>query len=458
MNKVFVMPQKACPVKGMFDVVICGGGPAGIGAAVAAAKNGASVAIVEQFGSLGGLATLGQITNLESDGYTNGTSVYAGGVFEELLQNMVAEKGAIPGYNLEYEHKWYPFDKTRPEANRKITLHDTETFKRCADSLMEKYGVKMFFFTFVTDVIVEDDVVKGIVINDKTGEFVLLAKRVIDATGDAFVASLLNVDCYVPDNSLMKLNFRAAGIDDVISSYKADVEELPGKKVDFYPLIPDGMFRFDMTQWWGNGTDANEISRGVIECRKQIPSIINWLKKNWPGCENMFLLNSAEMLNVENTRTERGLYTLTSKDITERQVTEDTIAISGCEMSSDSSDVERTYFGIPYRCLIPQTNIKNFLVAGRSISIDSEVKPLPISTYMSIGEAAGTASAMSISSDVSVREVDINLLRAKLISQGAALEPKPATNRRPRPARYKDTVEEEVQKALDLIYNDWEGC
>ena len=65
---------------------------------------------------------------------------------------------------------------------------------------------------------------------------------------------------------------------------------------------------------------------------------------------------------------------------------------------------------------------------------------------------------MSISSDVSVREVDINLLRAKLISQGAALEPKPATNRRPRPARYKDTVEEEVQKALDLIYNDWEGC
>lgn len=76
MNKAFVMPQKACPVKGMFDVVICGGGPAGIGAAVAAAKNGASVAIVEQFGSLGGLATLGQITNLESDGYTNGTSVY----------------------------------------------------------------------------------------------------------------------------------------------------------------------------------------------------------------------------------------------------------------------------------------------------------------------------------------------------------------------------------------------
>ena len=147
---------------------------------------------------------------------------------------------------------------------------------------------------------------------------------------------------------------------------------------------------------------------GVIECRKQIPSIINWLKKNWPGCENMFLLNSAEMLNVENTRTVRGLYTLTSKDITERQVTEDTIAISGCEISSDSSDVERTYFGIPYRCLIPQTNIKNFLVAGRSISIDSEVKPLPISTYMSIGEAAGTASAMSISSDaVSYTHLDV---------------------------------------------------
>ena len=140
--KTVNIPAKACPVVDEVDVLVVGGGAAGIGAAIGAAQCGASVALVEYFGALGGLLTNGYVTNCEAGVAISGDKILIKGVFDKLVTRMVEKGGAIRGYDLIRSNKYYPFDTSRCENDLQITPWDPEAFKLSADELMAEHGVR----------------------------------------------------------------------------------------------------------------------------------------------------------------------------------------------------------------------------------------------------------------------------------------------------------------------------
>ena len=178
--KTVNIPAKACPVVDEVDVLVVGGGAAGIGAAIGAAQCGASVALVEYFGALGGLLTNGYVTNCEAGVAISGDKILIKGVFDKLVTRMVEKGGAIRGYDLIRSNKYYPFDTSRCENDLQITPWDPEAFKLSADELMAEHGVKVYFYTQFTEILKEGNKVVGGVIENRSGRQVILAKRVGD--------------------------------------------------------------------------------------------------------------------------------------------------------------------------------------------------------------------------------------------------------------------------------------
>ena len=437
MENTILLSQKNCPVAGEYDVVVCGGGPAGIGAAIAAAKNGASVAIVDRFGGFGGLATLGQTTNCEGGVYLSGDKQLIGGVFEEFLNSLLEKKGALRGNDLIQNHIFYACDESRCENDLQIVMVEVETFKQAADEFMDKYGVDVYFFTMITDVVMDGSKIQGIIIDNKNGKQILLGKQFVDCTGEAWVANKAGAETILPNpKAPIELNFRAAGIRNVIDSYQGNMKELPYGAVNFFPLPHSNHFRFEMTRYLGNSAEADDLSTAMVECRKQVPVLINWLKENWSGCENMFLLDSAEWIGCMAYRTVVGEHQLTIKESLELKIPEDSVLLSGYGVDLHSHEEggqnhliylqPGQCFGIRYGCLIPKTPTDNILVAGRAISREPGVGTELIAVTMSTGEAAGTACALSIKNNVKPRDLDVTVLREQLLAQGVLLQPKPA--------------------------------
>ena len=234
--KTVNIPAKACPVVDEVDVLVVGGGAAGIGAAIGAAQCGASVALVEYFGALGGLLTNGYVTNCEAGVAISGDKILIKGVFDKLVTRMVEKGGAIRGYDLIRSNKYYPFDTSRCENDLQITPWDPEAFKLSADELMAEHGVKVYFYTQFTEILKEGNKVVGGVIENRSGRQVILAKRVVDCTGAAAVAQMAGAECCgVGRKGSMTLMFRVGNVKNVVPSYKPNVKEIPYGAVNFFP-------------------------------------------------------------------------------------------------------------------------------------------------------------------------------------------------------------------------------
>lgn len=445
---------------GSYDVIVCGGGPAGVSAAFSAAEGGAKVLLLEQYGFLGGMATSGLPLLTFHD--LNGNQTVGG--FPQYLVEKLIEKGGSPGHV-----------KIKDAHFSTFTPVDTEIFKLVAQEVLCARGVKIMFHCFVSDVICHDSEVKFVIFETKNGSFSVEGKAIVDATGDGDVAvrAGANFEYGAEDNYCqpMCLMFKLSNVDvdkleqsfgeeiglnpDTVKfPFFEKILHLTGtfsrweNKIKYYNLfngeakhriwlVPfrKGEVSINTIKIFKNFLDMKEISEAEIEARKQVYDITNFLKKWVPGFENTYVSFTNCQIGLRETRRIIGDYILTGKDVEEGRIFPDTIALFGYPIDIhhfDGIDSEFKFikdngvYGVPYRILLPK-NIENLIVAGRCVSATREAfASLRVMVgAMAIGQAAGAASCLKANKGYfSFREVPYSDLRRILLRQGAILNMK----------------------------------
>ncbi len=427
-------PARQIPVTHTTDVLVCGGGTAGIGAAIGAANSGASVLLVEKFGCLGGLATMGLITSFMSmSAYTGGRQIIKG-AWEELFARMEQRGAAIRASDFSRERPGFHNHRHEPDTN--LNIFDPECFKIVADELMEAHGVEVLYHTYIADTLLEDGRVIGVVIENKGGRQAILARRVVDATGDADVAARAGVPFQVgreKDGVTMPMTtmFCIGGVADDVRTHRWD-NSLAMGAVNLFPTMARGEFRAEMTRTTNvNGLCAEDLTKAEIQCRRQIPQILEYLHTELPGAEHARLTKIASTVGVQDTRRIEGEYTLTEEDVLSYRQFPDNICVNGYGIDVHNPDgagcelhwlIPGHAYGIPYRCLVP-VGADALLVAGRCISanVSAQTSVRIMAACMAMGQAAGTAAALSIQQDVMPRELDIQALQQGLRAQNVYL-------------------------------------
>ncbi|MGI6538246.1 MAG: FAD-dependent oxidoreductase [Caldicoprobacterales bacterium] len=423
--KYYVEPSKKLPVKAEVDVLVLGAGPAGFSAAVNAARQGADVMLIEQAGDVGGVATTGLMSH-----WTGRTK---GGFYQEILE------------------------RCGDADNRLINPEELKTLML---EMLEEAGVRLQLYTFASDVIVEDNTVKGVIIESKSGREAVMARVTIDCTGDGDIAAKAGVP-YVKGRETdgkmqpMTLMFKVAGVDmdravfpgsfeDNIKIDKGYIQDLgkenipyPAGHVLLYPSPIPGVVTCNMTNVIGvDGTKSEDLTKAAIVARKQIKPIVKFLREFVPGYENCYVISSASIIGVRETRHFKGEYTLTEEDILEARTFDDWVVtkahfnfdvhnLTGSGL--DETGVQKHFkqqrsYTIPYRCLVP-VNIDNLLLAGRNISgthmAHSNYRVMPICANM--GQAAGIAAALAVKYDVKPRDLDVSRIQEVLRENGVDL-------------------------------------
>jgi ribulose 1,5-bisphosphate synthetase/thiazole synthase len=442
--KAFREEARDIPVSDEVDVVVCGGGPAGVGAAVAAARRGARVLLTEYHICLGGQATSGMMNRLGP--YHDQKNMILGGIPLEIVTKLVGMNAAVrprPCPLTDPVNYWVPFD---PEA-MKVLL----------DDVMAEAGADVLFNTLVAGVIVEDGVMKGVIVENKAGRRAILARIVIDATGDAEVAVRAGVPCgkgreedglMQPMGLLSKVkNLDLAVASSYVAAHGAELTAALKQALAANEPVPawfdcgtDNLLRADETYFNAShvkcrdGTNPRDITYAIITGRRHIWRNLQFMKRRVPGWENAYLSATAAQLGVRETRWVHGDYVLTLDDVLGARQFPDQIARYACWVDTHNVDPNKpnpnegkalepgTSYGIPYRCLLPET-IENLLIAGRCFSGTHEARASArmIPCCMAMGEAVGVAASACVKTGVRPRDLDAAWLRDQLKSQNVIL-------------------------------------
>ena len=429
MSQTVREPAREIPVIATTDVVVCGGGGAGMCAALAARQLGANVLLVEYGGCLGGLATAGLVTHLH--GFKSWVEPYelaVGGIPLRFVQEMQAQGGVNEPEDILAE----PFHHI---------AFDPEIFKRIAEEWVAEAGVNLLYYTKVVDVLMKGTRVVGIVVENKSGRGAILADVVIDCTGDADIAAWAGVP-YEKSSVLqpMTLQFRLGGVHggpetDALNEHQQQVilkayedGRLPLFGGPWFLKIREGEFTINATRMVGDSTITKDLTQATLQGRKVSWSIYNFFKDSFEDFAASYMLDTAWQVGPRESRRIRGGYTLTLEDVRVLREFDDSVA-HGCfwidQHPSDGtvgihSAPAYGSYDIPYRCLVPQ-KIDGLLVAGRSLSADrgAQATARVIGTAMALGQAAGTAAALCVSSKCSPREVDVAGVQRALSDTGA---------------------------------------
>ena len=415
-------PARDTPVLARTDVLVVGGGPAGVSAAIAAARAGAEVTLVERYGSLGGLATGGLIVLLLSLDDGRGRQVI-GGLCEELTQRMVAAGGAFHPPRGEWGcddpelvKRYFGWGLVWGGASaqhrvRYSVAYDPEVMREVLNELVLESGARLHFHMWAAEAIVDDDRVRGVIFQSKAGREAILADVVIDATGDGDV--LASAGCATESVTVHPwLWFRIGGVSDV----EATLERGGG----WFRTPNPGVVLFP----WGSmaslghkidPTDPRDLTRAEIECRRLVMEEYRRLREQVPEMAEAHLCNIATQLGITESRRLVGRAVLTRDQMDVDR--DDAICITGHWTKYDA------VYAIPYRCLLPRERT-NLLAAGRIISVDHRVhhatKEIP--ACMAVGEAAGIAATLALESGGDVSAVDPAALRDRLRAAGALLD------------------------------------
>ena len=449
------------------DVVVVGGGPAGVGAAIAAARNGANTVLVERYGHLGGMATGGLVILIPhlSDGSKKQQIV---GICQEMISRLDSMGAAIhPSYedlgsrNQKLVKYWqdYLFFVVGGRLRLSV-LVDPEILKCVLNDMMEEAGVTLFLHSWSTRALVEKNEVRGVIFESKSGRQAILSKVVIDTTGDGdiFASAGAPFDSKLDPKariSRLALVFQIANVDIKKFSLFTKKEEqrygelmyelerlggfslvLRGPREDvvwvnnYFPKwVPDYMKSF-VTESAGEASEKDFLSALSFEdltwvevnARKGMLITYDFFKKHVPGFEKSFIMNVAPQVGTRGSRRLLGEYIVTEKDIRTGTVHEDTIAL--CPPLDGNVSPEHPHMCIPYRSLLPR-KVEKLLVAGRCFSSDlianDALNIIPFCVAM--GQAAGTAAGMAVKADISPRNVDIKLLQHRLLDQHVVLPP-----------------------------------
>ncbi|ANH80292.1 FAD-binding protein [Niabella ginsenosidivorans] len=454
MSKTITEPTREIAVRKETDVLVIGGGPSGIMAALAAAEDGLQVTLVESRSFVGGNMTIG----LPILGFLGqkGNQIIKG-----LPQQFIDRLKTVQAAS---EHRPCPLHMS-------LTLVEPEAVKTVALQMLVESRVEVLFYAFCAGVVMEGDALKGVIIESKAGREALLAKTIIDCSGDADVAYRAGVPCeYGNEQGGVQpptLMFCMGGVD--TEKLRTSIAEEPRTYLtDFIPAeyfgqnnqfvlvgmrnlvkkaqdagltlttertilitgLRKGEVWVNMTRVNGvNGTDPGSLTYGEIEGRHQIQDILQYLIEYVPGFERAYFLKTAPFLGIRETRRIQGLYTMTREDIMTCRHFDDAIAVAsypldihhpqggGCtlEWCGDCYD-------IPYRSLIPR-KIKNLIVAGRCISTTHEAMSAirVMAPCMAMGEAAGRAAKMAVREGVQPADINVKKLQEELLGKGAYL-------------------------------------
>ena len=446
---------KAIPLADPADVVVVGGGPAGIAAAIAAARRGSRVVLLERNGYLGGNLTAGLVGPCMTSYSLDGQTQLIRGVFDEMVRRMEEVGGALhPSQTTAGD----PYSGFIVYGHDKVTPFEPEAAKLIANRMCLEAGVEIRFHVVVVDAVVEDETVVGVVYADKEGLHQQPAAVVIDCSADGDVAAFAGngfgygreLDGQVQP---MTMFFRVTGVNDaVVEQYvdnhpeeprvyseiidrarEAGTFPVPRRMVGMYKSLQPGVWRINATRLHGlNGTVAADVTRGEIEGREQAVALLAFMREHFPGFENAELLDTASTVGIRETRRIDGLYELTLEDLQTGRHFDDVIAL--CAYPVDIHDptgagggvapswATANEYEIPYRSLVPKDR-KGLLVAGRCISASHEamsaIRVMPPAFAM--GEAAGAAAALAVRSGVDPRDLPVNELQRSLLEQGAYL-------------------------------------
>lgn len=440
------------------DVLVIGGGPAGFGAAVAAARNGAKTMLIEQNSVLGGMATAGLVGPFMTCYDNDGTEQIVKGIFDELCIRTEAKGGAIHPSKITGMTSYSSYYL---RSHEHVTPYQSEVLAVVMDEMVTEAGVRVLFHTQLADVITENGMIKYVIVLMKEGLAAIQAQCYIDCTGDADVAVKAGVPVWSGDEEtgvmqpttlffevgnidraafLAELDANRDRLDDHMGNCYAwriaDAKRngdwsLDKNEVGMYEQNIPGRWKVNTTRMsYVDATDTEQITQAMMEGRRQVQEVLAFMKKYLPGCENVQLIQVAPSLGVRETRHIKGEYRLTAQDILERKHFDDAVCTFAYAIDvhhSEGGGVTFTlvdqYYTIPYRCMVPE-NCHNLLVAGRSICGTSEAaasyRVMPACVAM--GQAAGTGAAMAVESHVNPEKIDIKGLRRALIEQGAVIK------------------------------------
>ena len=443
------------PVVDESDVLVVGAGPAGIAAAISAARNGAKTTLIEKNGYVGGNLTAGLVGPCMTSYSLDGSQQLIKGIYEELILRMEADGGAMHPSKIPAGSEYCGFIVF---GHDKVTPFDPESIKLHATEMLLEAGLHLQLHTFVADTIVEDNAVRGVITASKSGLEAFRAGVVIDCSADADVATRGGVQFEQgrSEDGLMQpmtMFFRVANVDDdVVRDYVASHPDdyrpfasivaeakaagefpIPRKGIGLYKTLDPGVWRINTTRLHRlDGTDVRDLTTGEIEGRRQVAQLMTFFRKWLPGFENAILLDTAAMIGVRETRRIVGEYQLTLEDLASGRDFDDVIALCGypVDIHSPTDDGGGTdgklqtanVYQIPYRTMVPAT-VDGLLVAGRSLSSTHEaqaaVRVMPPAFAM--GEAAGAAAALAVQNAVQPRDVAIPALHEVLLGQGVYL-------------------------------------
>ena len=419
---------KDLPIIAETDVLVCGCGPAGIGAAIAAARRGARVMATEMQSCLGGIATAGMMSH-----WGGRSSSF---VLPEIYARQT-EKAKVMGGFGENQRKYVG------DGYATISINHEEQ-KIILDEMFAEAGVKVLFNTLVVGAVVENGRVNGVIVENKSGRGVIRARYTVDATGDGDVAASAGVPFFKgrETDGLMQpatLMFKIGGVDysravfpgsfeTKVFTGKGELQALaleklphPAGHVLLYPSPTEGAVVCNMTNVIGvDGTDAQSLSDSLTKARGQIEPIIAFLREYAPGYENCYILSTASLMGVRETRHFEGVSSLTPEDILVARKFDDWVVkraffnfdvhnLTGASLDKTGVQKEwkqNEYYSIPFGCLLPK-KIDGLLLSGRNISgshlAHSNFRIM--SVCLALGEAAGTVAALAAERGVECREL-----------------------------------------------------
>ena len=446
-------PAREIPVIHSTDVLVVGSGPGGLSAALAAARSGVEVTLVERFGCFGG-----NITTVGVEGfawYRHEQTVEANGIGREFEERAKAMGAAVPeSQSLSYEL-------------------DSEGFKLVADRLVEEAGIHPMLHRQFVAPIMENDAIAGIIVESKAGREAIRAKVVIDATGDADIAQRTGVPTTtlpVEELQAASVMFHVAGVDKkkFMEGVKADPQtyrdwdsgewkvETSGKedkmfspflKKPFEQAISDGHIPANLNTisgTWGavhdsgemtymnlihlggcDGTNPDSLTYFEIEGRKQAMLAIDALRRYTPGCEGVRLRNFGMTIGIRDTRKIDAAYNMNESDVRNEGRFEDSVGIYPEFIDGYGVLILPTtgrYMQIPYRSMLPK-GIKNLLVTGRATGGDkiAHAATRNMACCAVAGQGAGIAAAQSVKSNRDVAEVDMSMIQSELVKQGVRI-------------------------------------
>jgi ribulose 1,5-bisphosphate synthetase/thiazole synthase len=396
-------PERQIPVLAETDVLVIGGGPAGTAAAIAASRTGAETYLVERYNHLGGLWTGGLVLPLLST---------------HAVDKKKRNRQVIFGIGGEMSKRLADLGMSINQENPTV---DPEAAKYILEEMIRESGVKMLYHTWGTNVIMDGNTIRGVFVESKSGRMAILAKVVIDCTGDGDIFNLAG-DKFDVMNYAIGLVHRLGNVDRIDTGKPGYI------KLDLGQPTP--IPSVNWVNMWGrenqNALDVKNLSQLQLDYRKEIWESVQKIKKT-PGHEELFLLDTASQLGVRMSRILEGEYKLTLNDTMTFRSFEDVIGISGAWTSilykgKKVPKDERPLWQIPYRSLLPRKT-ENLLVAGRCFCFEKELveDTRIIGTSLITGHGAGVAAGLAVKDNTRVRNIDIKRLKETLKQQGAWL-------------------------------------